>query len=77
MNGTKYYQTKGIKSGRERQTLLDTSYMWNLKRSDTKELTQTTEEDSDIENKLMVTKGGRGGIKQEFGIHRYTLLYIE
>ena len=34
MNGTKYYQTKGSKSGRERQTLLVTSYMWNLKKND-------------------------------------------
>ena len=32
MNGTKYYQTKRSKSGRERQTLLVTSYMWNLKK---------------------------------------------
>ena len=30
---------------------------------------------TDIENKLMVTKGGSGGgINQEFGINRYTLL---
>ena len=62
MNGTKYYQTKGSKSGRERQTLLVTSYMWNLKKNDTRELIYETE-DSDIENKLMVTKVGVGGIK--------------
>ena len=37
---------------------------------------------TDIEEKLMVTKGDRGGqrggeINQEFGINRYTLLYIK
>ena len=32
----------------------------------------------DVENKLMVTKGERGGgINEEFGIHIYTLLYIK
>ena len=43
---------------------------------------QTTNRLTDIENKLMVTKGGRGrtwaeGINQEFGNNRYTLLYIK
>ena len=34
---------------------------------------------TDIENKLMVTKGERkgGGINWEFGINIYTLLYIK
>ena len=34
---------------------------------------------TDIENKLMVTKGERegGGINQEYGINRYKLLYIK
>ena len=34
---------------------------------------------TDIANKLMVTKGERwgGGINCEFGINRYTLLYIK
>ena len=31
---------------------------------------------TDIENKVMVTKG-KGGINWEFGIRRYTLLYIK
>ena len=37
--------------------------MWNLKKNYTNELISKTEIDSDIENKLMVTKGdsrGRG-----------------
>ena len=33
--------------------------MWNLK-SDTNQLIYKTETDSDMENKRMVTKGGRG-----------------
>ena len=35
---------------------------------------------TDIENRLMVTKGKGGvggGINQEFGINMYTLLYIK
>ena len=34
---------------------------------------------TDIENKLMITKGKRRGrgINQEFRINRYTLLYIK
>ena len=33
---------------------------------------------TDIENKLLVTQGeNRGGINLEFGINRYTLLYIK
>ena len=34
--------------------------MWNLK-NDTDELIYKTETDSDIENKLVVTEGERGG----------------
>ena len=37
-----------------------------------------THRQTDIENKLMVTKGNKeeGGINQEFGINKYKLLYI-
>ena len=49
--------------------------MWNLK-YDTKEFIYKTE--TDIENKLMITKGGSGGrIILEFEISRYKLLYIK
>ena len=42
--------------------MTDTTYIWNLK-YDTNECIYKTEIDSDIENKLMVTKGdGVGGI---------------
>ena len=54
----------------------DITYLWNLK-YDTDELIYET--DSDIENKLMVTKGegDGGGINWEFGISRCKLLYLE
>ena len=32
---------------------------------------------TDVENKLMVTRGERGGINWEIGIDTYTLLYIK
>ena len=44
------------KSEREWQRLYDVIYMWNPK-YDTNELMYETEIDTDIENKLMVTKG--------------------
>ena len=61
------------KLDRERQLLYVES------KNDTNELIYNTETDStDIENKLMVTKGeGGGGINELFGISRYTLLYIK
>ena len=44
----------------------------------TNELIYKTEIDSKIENKLMVTKGerGGGGIQWEYGINRYTPLHM-
>ena len=45
-------------------------YKWNY--------IQTKNRWTDRENKLVVTKRGkRGGINEEFGINRYTLLYIK
>ena len=47
-------------------------------KNDTNELIYKTETDSDIENKLTVTKGkGREEKNQEFGINIYTLLYMQ
>ena len=31
---------------------------------------------TDIENKLKVTKGKRGGANEKYGVKRYELLYI-
>ena len=45
-----------------------TSLMWNLK-NNTNELIYKTETDStDIENKLMVTKGESGGGRDKLGV---------
>ena len=52
--------------------------MWNLKYN-TNELLYETETLTDIENILVVVKGGwrrRGGKNQEFGMSRCKLLYI-
>lgn len=52
--------------------------MWNLKYN-TNELLYETETLTDIENILVVVKGGwrrRGGKSQEFGMSRCKLLYI-
>ena len=47
-------------------------YMWNLKRSDTDELTYKAERDSVSENKLMVV-----GVEGYFGKVMYTLIYLK
>jgi len=49
--------------------------MWNLKRSDTDDLTYKAERDSVLENKLMVV--GVEGIVRYFGKVMYTLIYLK
>ena len=51
--------TKWSKSDRERQISYDIAYMWNLKKK--KNYTNELVYKTDIENKLMVTKGEKGG----------------
>ena len=53
--------------------------MWSLKKMIQMNYVQNRNRPTDIEDKLMVTKGERGWgeINQEFGINRYTLLYIK
>ena len=58
MDGSRDYHTKWSKSERERQISYNIIYMWNLK-YDTNKLIYQTETDSDIEYKLMGTKGER------------------
>ena len=67
VDGPRDYHTKWSKSERERQILHDITYMWNLK-YDTKELIYERETDSDIENKLMVTKGERVWGRDKLGV---------
>ena len=54
------YHTKWSKSERERQISYDVTHMWNLKRYKWTYL-QNRNRLTDVENKLMVNKGGREG----------------
>ena len=46
---------------RQRQISYDMSYIWNLKKKKTQTYLQNRNRLTDIENKLMVTRGGGGG----------------
>ena len=64
---------------RQRQILLDITYMQNLK-NNTHESIYKTEIDSQTQKtNLWLSKGkaSGGGINQEYGISRYKLLYIK
>ena len=61
MDGPRDYHTKWSKSDRERQISYDIAYMWNLKTWYKWTYLQNRSGLTDIENKLMVTKGERGG----------------
>ena len=67
-----------LQSGRERKILYDITYM-KSKRIIQVNLFTKQKQTTDIENKLMVTQRerGGGGINQEYGINRYTPLYIK
>ena len=60
---------------KERQIPYDITYMWNL-RYDRRSYLQNRNRLTDIENRLVVAKGG-GGMEWEFGISRCKLVYIE
>ena len=64
MEATIDYCTKQSKSEREKQILYDITYIQNLK-YDTKEPIYKTETDTDIENRVVVTKAG--GRKRRIG----------
>ena len=73
MDGLGKYYAKWNNSDRERQTLYDITYMWNLK-INTNESRYKTNRFTDTENKLSYQSGG--GTNQEYRINRYKLLYI-
>ena len=54
------YHTKLSKSDRERQMLHDVAYMWDLKHWCKLIYLQNRNRFKDIENKLIVTKEGKG-----------------
>ena len=54
------------------------TYMWNLKKWYKRTYLHDRNRVTDVENKLMVTKGERGGgINWEIGIDIHILLYIK
>ena len=62
MDGPRDYRTKWSKSERERQvSYYDITYMWNLKKWYKSTYLQTRNRLTDLENKVMLTKGGGGG----------------
>ena len=61
MDGPKDYHTKWSKPERERQIPYDITYMWDLKKWYKWTYLQNRYIPTDIENKLTVTKGERGG----------------
>ena len=66
MNGPRDDHTKWCKSERERQIPYNITYMWNLK-YDKMNLWNRSRL-TDIENKLMVTKGERGWGRDKLGV---------
>ena len=59
MDGPRDYHTKWSKSDRERQIYI--AYMWNLKKNDTNKLIYRKKNKlTEVENKLMITKGENG-----------------
>ena len=69
MDGPRDYHTKWSESDRERQISYDITYMWNLKKWYKWSYLQNRNGLTDIENKLMVTKGERGsGGKDKLGV---------
>ena len=60
MDGTRYFHTEWSKSEKERQMPYNVTCIWNLK-YDTNLFIYKTETDSQTENKIMVSKGERGG----------------
>ena len=57
MDGPRDGHTKWSKSDRERQISYDIAYMWNLKKGYKWTYLQNRNRVTDVENKLMVTRG--------------------
>ena len=75
MDGPRDCHTEWSKSETERQIPYNTDYMWNLEKWYRWTYLQSRNRVTDVENKLMVTSGGRGGgMNWEIGIGIYTLL---
>ena len=78
MDGPSDSHAEWSKSEKERQISYDITYMWNLKKGYEWTSLQNRNRVTDVENKLTVTKGEKGGgINWEIGIDIFTLLYIK
>ena len=77
MDGPRDCHTEWRKSDRERQILYDIAYMPNLKKWYKWTYLQNRNWVTDVENKLMVTKGEEGDDKLGDWIDTYMLLYIK
>ena len=64
-----------VKQVRQRQIYCDITFMWNLKKNDTKELIYKIETNSQTTNFWLPKGKSRAGINLKFEINRYTLLY--
>ena len=77
MDGPGDCHTEWSKSDRERQ-ISYIAYMWNLKNWYKWTYLQNRNRVTDVENKLMVSRGEwGGGTNWEIGIEIYTFLYIK
>ena len=77
MDGSRDYHTEWSKSDRERQISYDIAYMWNLKNGYKWTYLQNRNRVTDVENKLMVTRGK--GVRNKLEVwdgHRHTTIYI-
>ena len=61
MNGPRECHTEWNKSDREGKISYDNSYIWNLKRNDTNELTCKTETDPQTSRRSLLLPEGRMG----------------
>ena len=75
MDGPRDYHVKWI--SQTEKDKYNIAYMWNLKKWYKWTYLQNRNRLTDIENKLMVTKGEGGKDKLESGSNIYTLLYIK
>ena len=75
MDGPRDCHTEWSKSDRE--ISYDIAYMWNLKKWYKCTYLQNRNTVTDVENKLMVTKGGRGGRDKlgDWDWHMHTTIY--
>ena len=77
MDGPRDHHTEGSKSEREKQISYINAYMWNLEKWYRWTGLQGRNRDTAVENKLLHTKGGKGGWHEwrDWDYHIYTNMY--